>query len=412
MNQEQALKIMLSGSNVLLTGPAGAGKSYLLNKFVHLCADNGKKVAITATTGLAAAHIHGQTVHSWTGIGISDKLDKDYIYTLSKKKIKNITTTNVLIIDEISMLHDYNLDMINDALKIVRQSEEPFGGLQIILCGDFFQLPPVLRGGDGNFVTSSQCWDESNLAICYLEEQHRTDDDRLQEILNSMRDGNLRMRHLRWLQERIGEKPNTPTTKLYTLNIDVDKENEQELNKLSGDTHYFLRTSRARSLTHLDRLQDNILAPEILKLKVGALVMTVNNDANRRWVNGSIGTVMKFTNDGLPIVKFHNGHEYTVAPEEWEHSNGLASISQIPLRLAYAITVHKSQGMTLDSAVIDLSKAFVEGMGYVALSRVRSLNTLYLLGINRRTFQVSKVAQEIDSVFRKQSEKLVEGLDI
>lgn len=408
MTQEQALKIMLMGRNTLLTGPAGAGKSYLLAKFIDKARERGQKVTVTATTGLAAAHLGGQTIHSWSGIGIGDKLSEDYIYTMSKQRISNINKTDILVIDEISMLHDYNLDMINKAMKIVRKSDQPFGGLQVILCGDFFQLPPVSRNGDGRFVTNAPAFKELNLAFCYLEEQHRAEDMELTDILNSMRSGTLKMKHLRLLQSRIGKKPNGPITKLYTLNRDVEQENEAQLARLKGDTHYFLRTSKAKNRLELNRLQENVLAPEILKLKVGALVMTVKNDPMRRWVNGSIGTVTSFNTGGLPVVQFQNGGVYTIAPEEWEHTSGGASLSQIPLRLAYAITVHKSQGMTLDSAEIDLSKAFVGGMGYVALSRVRSLHTLYLLGINRRTFKVSREAQIIDKVFRERTQQLLE----
>lgn len=409
MTQEQALNIMLSGRNSLLTGPAGAGKSYLLAKFINKSRKKGLKVATTATTGLAAAHLGGQTIHSWSGIGISTSLSEDYIYTMSKARIDLINKTSILIIDEISMLHAYNLDMINKAMKLVRKSDKPFGGIQVVLCGDFFQLPPVSQNGEGKFVTSSEAFKELNMAICYLEEQHRAEDMKLTDILNAMRGGTLKMKHLHWLQERIGVKPNGPVTKLYTLNRDVEQENEAQLVKLKGDTHYFLRTSKARSKLELDRLQQNVLAPEILKLRVGALVMTVKNDPRRRWVNGSIGRIRNFDVGGLPVVQFQNGMVYTIAPEEWEHTSGGASLSQIPLRLAYAITVHKSQGMTLDSAEIDLTKAFVGGMGYVALSRVRSLDTLYLIGINRRTFQVSAEAQTIDKQFREKTKQLLQG---
>lgn len=405
MTQEEALKIMKSGRNILLTGAAGAGKSYLLNKFIK---ESQKVVSVTATTGLAALHLGGQTIHSWSGIGVSNSLSKDYFYTLSKSKLKAIRRTDILVIDEVSMLHDYSLDMVNEALRIVCETKKPFGGIQVILCGDFFQLPPVAKQGVGRFVTSSKAFEELDVAICYLNEQHRTEDSRLTNILNAMRSGTLKMQHLRWLQSRIGVRPPYTTTKLYTVNRDVESENEAQLSRLRGDTHYFLRTSRARSVDKLKNLQANVLAPEILKLKLGALVMTVKNDPRGRWVNGSIGHVVKFSKDGLPIIRFtDSGRCYELSPQEWENGSGDTSISQIPLRLAYAMTIHKSQGMTLDSALMDLSKTFVGGMGYVALSRVRSLDTLYLLGINRRTFEVSEEAQRLDKLFQEETKKLI-----
>lgn len=406
MTQEQAFELMKQGHNVMLTGPAGAGKSYLLQQFINWAKSKRKNVAITATTGLAAAHLSGQTIHSWAGLGIGNSLPDNYFYTMSDSRRTGIQRTDVLIIDEISMLHDYALDMVDEAMRIMRDDESPFGGLQVILCGDFFQLPPV--GNGGRFVTESKVWSLMDIKVCYLEEQHRADDLRLQEILNAMRAGDMRQRHLKWLLSRMSIEPQEEVTRLYTTNADVENINNAKLAELSGDTHFYLRTSRG-SFDALQQLQNNVLAPEVLSLKVGAIVMAVKNDPEGKYVNGSTGYVLDFV-DGFPIVKFDGKSPMPIYPQEWEKRSGerlVASITQIPLRLAYAITVHKSQGMTLDRAEIDLSKAFVSGQGYVGLSRVRSLDSLYLKGINRRSLMVSSKAQEIDATFRKESKLLV-----
>ena len=402
MNQEQAMKILLSGANCLVSGPAGSGKSYLLKQFIEVAKKKRKRVVVTATTGLAAAHLGGQTVHSWSGIGLGTKLHEDYVYMMSETRKKAIRRTDVLIIDEVSMMHDYNLDMVDQAMKIIRENDEPMGGLQVIFCGDFFQLPPVTQGGDGKFITESQVWANLNLSVCYLEEQHRAEDLRLQEILNAMRAGELRQRHLNWLLERMELTPHGDVTRLYTTNASVDALNEAELAKVPGDSHYYLRTSRGK-WDSIVNLQRNVLAPEVLELKLGALVMAVKNDPEGRYHNGSIGEVIDFTTDGFPIVHFN--YPVIVYPDEWELKSGertIAAITQVPLRLAYAITVHKSQGMTLDTAEIDLSQAFVEGQGYTALSRVRSLDTLYIKGLNQRSMMVSTRSQEIDKELRRQ----------
>lgn len=415
MNQALALEIMLTGESVLLTGPAGAGKTYVLNQFIRLAKANGKHVSVTATTGLAATHLGGTTIHAWAGIGVMDELPHGFAEHVSKGRRDIITKTDVLIIDEISMLHDYRLDMVDMACRLVRERvDEPFGGIQVIMSGDFFQLPPINRDGSrvGRFVVYSNVWQEMNPTICYLEEQYRQDDENLLEILNALRAGDIRRRHAELLMERTEvELPEGDITELHTTNVDVDKINQQKLDQLEGD-EYTYSQSTTGGVNYIENLQRSVLAPSELKLKEGALVMSVKNSADRKYANGSLGVVIAFdAMTNFPIVKFHNGKIVTMIPDTWELRDGdkkRASISQIPLRLAWAITVHKSQGMTLDAARIDLSRAFVEGMGYVALSRVKNLHNLYLGGINRMALRVSDDAKYMNEHLNESSKQAVQ----
>ena len=409
MKQNLALEILLGGESALLTGPAGTGKTFVLNQFIRLSKAEGKYVSVTATTGLAATHLGGTTIHAWAGIGVLDYLPERFAEHIAKGRREIIEKTDILIIDEISMLHDYRLDMVDEACRLVRKMPDvPFGGIQVVMSGDFFQLPPVNRAGsrEGGFVVNSNAWRELDPVILYLDEQFRQrQGDALLDILTSLRANDLRRHHAEKLLERTEYEPpkDAGLTELHTVNVDVDRINQAKLAELAGDEVLYQRHTTG-SNNYVENLQRSVLAPEVLTLKMGALVMAVKNDPSRRYANGSIGMVVDFepTTD-YPVVEFRSGKTVTMQPDTWELRDGTkkrASISQIPLRLAWAITVHKSQGMTLDAARIDLRKAFVPGMGYVALSRVRDIDNLYLTGINRMALQMSDEAYAIDERLR------------
>jgi len=412
MNQVLALEILLAGESALLTGPAGTGKTFVLNQFIRLSKYEGKHVSVTATTGLAATHLGGTTIHAWAGIGVSDMLQGGFVDHMAKGRKEIIEKTDVLIIDEVSMLHDFRLDMVDEVCRLVRKKPDtPFGGIQVVMSGDFFQLPPINREGSraGNFIVESQAWRELDPVILYLDEQFRqAEGDDLLDILTSLRANDLRRHHAEKLLARTNAEPpvDTVLTELHTVNVDVDRINEKQLSRLGGDELTYQQHSTG-SANYVENLQRSVLAPAVLTLKQGALVMAVKNDPTRRYANGSIGEVTDFEPvTDYPIVTFRSGKIVTMMPDTWELRDGdkkRASISQIPLRLAWAITVHKSQGMTLDAARIDLRKAFVPGMGYVALSRVKNINNLYLTGINRMALTMSEDAHEIDEQLRRRA---------
>lgn len=429
MTQNEALDILKTGVNVFLTGEPGAGKTHTINEYVKYLRAHGIEPAITASTGIAATHIGGMTIHSWSGIGIKDKLTRDDLRHIKDLPLyaKRIRRAKVLIIDEISMLDGKIFSMIDTVCRTVRESVDPFGGLQIICVGDFFQLPPIARRSIAPtedmlweqssesimplFAFQSDTWIALDPAVCYLTEQHRQDDAEFLAILSAIRSKTLKDTHIRHLESRkrtIEKIDDAKATKLYSHNMDVDRMNDAALATIHEKLLAFsMATHGAKHLVEI--LKKGCLSPEILSLKAGATVMFTKNHPQGKFVNGTIGTVMSFHEETrLPIVKTRSGILIEVEPVEWvieEEGVTRARVRQLPLRLAWAITIHKSQGMSLDAAVMDLSRVFEYGQGYVALSRVRNLAGLTLLGYNQRTFEVHPTVFDQDRFFRARSEK-------
>ncbi|MBK0062098.1 MULTISPECIES: AAA family ATPase [unclassified Acinetobacter] len=417
MKQETALKLLKAGENVFLTGSAGAGKTYTLNQYINYLKARKVPVAVTASTGIAATHMNGMTIHTWAGIGIKDHLSEDDLKRMKERKYlkEHLENAQVLIIDEISMLHAKQLNLVNKVLKYFKESDEAFGGIQVIVAGDFFQLPPVGKNDERNrdkFCFMSDAWVEAKFRVCYLTEQHRQDDEILNRILNAIRAQNIQREHTQALQQSRQQDIGDTFTRLYTHNMDVDNINFQHLNEIENEGHQFNAVLDGNEKL-LETLKSSVRAPEELLLKKHAKVMFVKNNFDMGYINGSLGEVIGFEEDDehgiLPKVKMTDGTTLLVEPETWSVENeagkSIASFQQIPLRLAWAITIHKSQGMTLEAAEINLSHTFEKGQGYVALSRLKSLTGLRLLGFNEQALELDSLALKADKRFQELSQE-------
>lgn len=424
MDQTTALDILKSWKNVFLTGQAWSGKTYVINSYIRWLRSCGIHVAVTASTWIAATHIGGVTIHSRSGIGIKNNLtDHDIELILQKEHIfKNVNKAKVLIVDEISMLSAQTLDMVDRVVQAIGWDGRPFGGLQVVLCGDFFQLPPVSQprvdmmenlfnqtitpSYTKRFAFASSARKQANFAICYLHTQYRQQSKVFGVILNEMRTGEPSKDSIDTLHTRLHQSVPNAAVKLYTHNADVDRINQEYLDGIDSQEYsYHYQISGEKPL--IESLQRWMLVPETLKLKVGAQVMFVKNNPKQWYYNGTTGMVIGFEWPGkMPLVQTKDN--LILVDREMrsiENVDGvLASISQVPLKLAWAITVHKSQGMTLDVAEIDLSKVFEPWQAYVALSRLRSLEGLNLLGLNTDGLQADPLVLRADRYFGEQSD--------
>ena len=465
MRQSSALDILKTGQNVFLTGSAGSGKTYTLNQYIDYLRARRVPVAVTASTGIAATHMSGTTIHSWSGIGIKDELSDRDLSNLSRKQFlaDRLKETAVLIIDEISMLHAKQLNLVSQVLKHVRKNDTAFGGIQVVVAGDFFQLPPIGSKGETNrekFAFMSEAWLDAKFHICYLSEQHRQVSEAanggldLDDILNQIRRQEVTFEAIAALEATFDQNVDIKRTRLYTHNLNVNKINDKELAALSGEMRRFEATSTGDSKL-VETLKKTVRTQDELVLKVGAKVMFIKNNTELGVSNGTMGELIGFaavkiedskdnsetlidddddthhnndddkdttkdkksaakkdvdqpktkksTTQKMPVVRLNSGREVIAEPEEWiiedETGEVLASYEQVPLCLAWAITIHKSQGMTLEAAEIDLSRTFELGQGYVALSRLKSLAGLQLLGMNDMSLQLDPLARGADKRF-------------
>ena len=408
MNPEQrrAIRLFAEGKSFFLTGPAGSGKSFCIETFQTAAIQAGKTVAITAMTGAAALIIGGKTLHSYLGLGLAEEPVSELIRRIRFNKVVSARWRNLdaLIVDEVSMMSPTLFEKVEEIARATRRSASPMGGIQTIFSGDFLQLPPVVRGGDTAFCFESGKWPVVFPDVVELKDIIRQADPVFQQCLNEVRLGSCPKSVEDILRSRMGKSravDGIEPTRLFTRNVDTEKINAEHLERLqlplevyaaidvvsfTDDSEQHDRKTKAardRVVAKLKGFLDKA-APcaGSLKLCAGAQVMLLaNKDFDAGLVNGSRGVVDRFEG-GLPVVRFLNGVTAMIEFQTWtsEEEGVKVTRKQLPLKLAYAITIHKSQGLSLDLVEVDIGTSLFEaGQGYVALSRVRSLEGLFIV---------------------------------
>lgn len=397
MNSEQleALELVKKGKNIFLTGSAGTGKSYTLQNIIQWARSQYLEFSVTASTGSAAYLIRGRTIHSYLGIGLGQKSSQElYEYIRSKKPFiaNKLRKLNILIIDEISMIDNVLFDKISEFLSLIRKNKKPFGGLQIILSGDFAQLPSIT----GKYCFLSDTWNNANIKVVTLKTLVRqNNDDIFKNMLEELRFGKCTKESLEILKN-LSKKEFThdiiPTI-LYSLNQDVEKINEKKYKELllSGAKEKTYKTTYSKN-GYSKEWSTSIKIPEFINLCIGAqVVLTWNISQEDGLINGSRGIITGMDKLG-PKVKFSSGQELIIEHFKIvQEDNSDCWVSFMPLKLAYALSIHKSQGMTLDAVQLDLGSSIFEyGQAYTALSRVRDLNSIKILDVKAESFKVHK----------------------
>lgn len=422
IEQEYALQLFEEGYNIFITGPAGTGKTCLIKQIIQNANIRKKKIQVCAMTGCAALLLdcNASTLHSWSGIGLGKNEPDDIFESIknNKKKMSRWVGTQILVLDEVSMMSKRLFDLINFLGRKIRNNTKLFGGIQLVFTGDFYQLPPVSskeEDGSGLFCFESNYWFDT-----FLPENHivlstifRQEDSKYKEILNKIRKGNITNNDIKVLNEYVGRPFNSNNhngcvpTKIFPTRRRVDEINTQMFNSIKEKSYEFQtkikydctviidsgkplsskiiennkNTRKEQKEYEIKFLIENCPCEQILKLKKGCNVMcTINLDIDSGICNGSIGVVIDFTITGMPVVSFYNGVVRPIETKYWQSDQyPCCAIGQIPLRLAWAMTIHKIQGATLSMAEIDVGQnTFEYGQSYVALSRIKSLDGLYL----------------------------------
>ena len=404
---------IVEGKNVFVTGVAGTGKSYLLK---HIIDSSGLEIKVTATTGIAAVNVRGQTIHSFAGVGLA-RGTKEYVLSQIKKKgLERIKKCRTLVIDEISMMSDDLFIKLDYCFREVRGRNDPFGGVQLIVFGDFLQLPPVRKGDstvnpdESNyrklFCFETELWKECNFVAVELTKVYRQSEQDFVDLLNNVRTGNCTDQDLATLERAKYDASRVPEeikpVVLTATNARCDKINDDQLSKIKGKPKRYKVQICGPEWKTKSLIRDAKIA-ENLELKKGTqVILTVNEDQERGLVNGSTGVVTGFRKNGNPVVKFTNGRKEEIVQHKWEAveydpDSGVlvpvAEVYQIPLRLAWAITIHKSQGMTIPYVYAEMHNIFTEAQVYVALSRAKDLNGLFIAGFDRKKIKVNPVAK-------------------
>ena len=405
LNPEQSaiFSQVLEGKHILVTGPAGTGKSFLID---HICKAFDKKgyiYRVLAPTGVAAVNVNGHTIHRFLSIRPDIKIIEDYKRICARRSRVPWYPLKAIIIDEVSMIHPNLFVLFDEICRFHKRRDLPFGGIQMIFLGDFFQLAPVPESNTSRlrpaeYIFETDLWAQMNVKVSVLGQIMRQNELDFIVALNDLRVG----KYTDAVESLIAECsensmiPDKHYVRIFSLNVDKDYHNESELDKLVTPEVVF----NAKDVGD-DRLLKDLRAPKVLKLKTGCPVMLLWNQPEDGLCNGSIGIVQSVSQYGNPVVKFNSGQIVTIHPKIWARSEKtphgtkiLASRTQYPLTLAYSIVAHKSQSLTIDHLVVDCRGVFAFGQLYVMFSRAASRKGLIIVNFNKKAIMANEKIQE------------------